>query len=184
MNSRAPDYFKPGNSLLILALTFIFCGLAIWMVIPAPPVGFYWDDTWYLLMAEWISGRPEHQELAWTMLKMRQYPPLFPLALELSGATLEDQKFAFIMNALFLGAGTGVAMVWFSREGFSSTTTALAGAFLMFNPVALHWLPTLFSEHLFILLTTSALALGREEISLLALSKVNASSAAWPCMAN
>jgi hypothetical protein len=60
---------------------------------------------------------------------------------------------------LFLALATGVAMLWFTREGFSATTTALAAALLMFNPVTLRWLPTLFSEHLFILLTTSALAL-------------------------
>lgn len=159
MNPAVSAYFKPGNGLLIFALTCVFCGLAIWMVLPAPPVGFYWDDTWYLLMAEWLSGRPDFQNLAWTMLKMRQYPPLFSFALSLSGATFQEQQVAFIVNALFLGLGSGVAMLWFTREGFSTTTTALAGAFLMFNPVALHWLPTLFSEHLFILLTTLALAL-------------------------
>jgi len=147
------------NSLLILTLTAVCCGLSIWMVLPAPPVGFYWDDTWYLLMAEWLSGRPEHRELAWTMLQLRQYPPLFPFALSISGATLEEQQNAFIMNALFLGVGIGVAMIWFTRQGFAPMTTTLAAAFLMFNPVTLYWMPTLFSEHLFILLTTSALAL-------------------------
>ena len=159
MNFSAPDQFKLGNSLLILMLTSVFCGLAIWMVLPAPPVGFYWDDSWYLLMAEWLSGRPEHRELAWAMLQLRQYPPLFSFALSISGATLDGQQNAFIMNALFLGVGIGVAMIWFTREQFAVTTTTLAAAILMFNPVTLYWLPTLFSEHLFVLLTTSALAL-------------------------
>ena len=98
MNPRASEYFNPGNCLLILTLTLLFCGLAIWMVIPAPPVGFYWDDTWYLLMAEWLSGRADHQELAWAMLQMRQYPPLFSLVLSLSGATLEEQQISFIID--------------------------------------------------------------------------------------
>ena len=155
----APGHLDRHNSLMILISTAVFCGLAVWMVIPAPPTGFYWDDTWYLLMAESLSGRSDHQELAWTMLQLRQYPPLFPFTLSLSGEILVTQQNAFIMNALFLALGAGVAMAWFAREGFPAWTSAVAAVLLMFNPVALSWLPTLFSEHLFILLTTSALAL-------------------------
>lgn len=129
------------------------------MVLPAPPVGFYWDDAWYLLMAEWLSGRPEYRELAWTMLQLRQYPPLFSYALSMSGATLEEQQIAFIMNSLFLGAGISLAMIWFTREGFAPITTTISAALIMFNPITLYWLPSLFSEHLFILLTTATLAL-------------------------
>ena len=121
------------------------------MVVPAPPVGFYWDDTWYLLMAESLSGRLEHQELAWNMLQLRQYPPLFPFALSLTGEILLNQDNAFIMNALFLALGVGVGMVWFTREGMPVTMLMLAAILMMFNPVALYWLPTLFSEHLTIM---------------------------------
>jgi hypothetical protein len=31
-----------------------YLALFNWLVTPAPPVGFYWDDGWYLLMAEWM----------------------------------------------------------------------------------------------------------------------------------
>jgi len=151
--------FSFQNRLIILISTCAFCGIAVWMVMPAPPIGFYWDDTWYLLMAEYISGHIDHQRLAWVMLQLRQYPPLFPFALSLTGEVLGDQQNAFIMNAVFLALGTGVAMVWFIRERFPTKAAVLAAFVLMFNPVALYWLPILFSEPLFILLTTLALAL-------------------------
>lgn len=159
MNAATPDRFNLQNNLAILLLTTFFCGFAIWMVIPTPPTGFYWDDTWYLLMAESLSGRLEHQNLVGSMLQLRQYPPLFPFTLSLTGEVLVNQDNALIMNALFLALSTGVAMIWFIREGFSTASSVLAAILLMFNPMALYWLPTLFSEHLFILLTTLALAL-------------------------
>jgi hypothetical protein len=180
------------NVLLILSLTAVFCGLAVWMVVPAPPLGFYWDDTWYLMMAEWLSGRPEHRELAWNMLHLRQYPPLFPFALSMSGDFLANQHSAFIMNALFLAAGTAVAMIWFVREEFSAVTMALAALLVMFNPVALYWLPTLFSEHLFILLATLALTLAASNnewrgrwlvVGVIAALAVATRSAAWALVA-
>jgi hypothetical protein len=154
-----PTHFGLRNSLTILVFTVVFCGIAVWMVIPAPPAGFYWDDTWYLMMAESLSGRMEHQQLAWSVLQLRQYPPLFPFALSLTGEVFVNQEKAFIMNALFLALSSGVAMAWFIRAGLPIATSALAATLLMFNPIALYWLPTLFSEHLFILLTTSALFL-------------------------
>ncbi len=151
--------FDLRSKLVILSLTLVFAALAIWMVTPHPPVGFNWDDTWYLLMAEWISGRSDTQELAWTMLQLRQYPPLFSYALVLSGSGLFEHSNAFVMNALFLVASLGVAMIWFRREGFSLLAMGVAATMMMLNPVALYWLPTLFSEHLFIFLSTVALAL-------------------------
>ena len=78
-------------------------------------------------MAEWISGRPDTQELAWAMLQSRQYPPLFSYAMVLSGSGLIEHSNAFIMNALFLAAGLGVAMVWFRLEGFSLHAPGVAG---------------------------------------------------------
>jgi hypothetical protein len=56
MNSPATR-FNLKSQVVILLLTLAFAALAIWMVTPHPPTGFNWDDTWYLLMAEWISGR-------------------------------------------------------------------------------------------------------------------------------
>lgn len=129
------------------------------MVVPAPPPGFYWDDTWYLLMAEWLQARRETWELSWSMLQHRQYPPLFPLALSLAGAGLEDTGHAHAMNAVFLALAAGAALLWFRIERFGWSAALLAAALVPFNPVALYWLPTLFSEHLYLLLTTLALAL-------------------------
>ena len=144
--------------IFIAILTFVFFGIALWMVIPAPPVGFYWDDTWYLLMAEWLTPESSYRELSWAMMWVTSYPPLFPLSIAWSGASLVDQQSAFIMNALFLASGTGVAMLWFAREGFSAITMTFAAALVMFNPVTLGYLPILYSEFLFTLLSTISLA--------------------------
>ena len=48
-------------------------------------------------------------------------------------------------------------MYWFAREGFSTIALIFAAILIMFNPVSLGYLPILFSESLFILLTTSSL---------------------------
>lgn len=128
------------------------------MVIPSPPSGFSWDDAWYLLMAEWFTPDSSHRVLSWNMMWITSYPPLFPLFIAWSGAGMADQQAAFIMNALFMAFGAGIAMYWFAREGFSAISMAFAATIMMFNPVSLGYLPILFSEFLFILLTTSALA--------------------------
>jgi hypothetical protein len=192
LTSPATGLQEGRNILLIFLLTVVFCGFAVWMVVPAPPVGFYWDDTWYLVMAEWFSGRTEHRELVWNMLHLRQYPPLFPLALSVTGNIFANPQNAFIVNALFLVAASAVAMVWFVREKFSAATTAIAAVLVVFNPVALFWLPTLFSEHLFILLTISALVLATSNrewrglwlvIGVIAALAVATRSAGWALLA-
>ena len=151
--------------LMIVALSAVFFGIAVWMVVPAPPSGFSWDDAWYLLMAEWLTPESNFRVLAWTMLWVTSYPPLFPLLIAWSGAGLADQQSAFILNALFLALGSGVAMFWFAREGFSSLTITLAAMLLVFNPVTLGYLPILFSEFLFsfLFMITLALACSRQD---------------------
>ena len=129
------------------------------MVTPAPPVGFYWDDNWYLLMAEWLTPDSSYRELSWAMMRVTSYPPLFPLLISWSGANLLDQQNAFIMNALFLALGTGAAMLWFVREGFNTITMVFAAILLAFNPVSLAYLSILYSEILFTFLSITALAL-------------------------
>jgi hypothetical protein len=159
--SPAPRWLgiEPSGWAVITATGLLLGGFAIWAVTPAPPVGFYWDDTFYLLMAEWLSGRPEHRALIVHMLELRQYPPLFPLSLRVIGAGLEQTDVAFIMNALLLALGTIAAMCWLLREAWPKTGVILAAILMMGSPVALDWLASLFSEHQFIFLTYAALLL-------------------------
>ncbi len=150
---------EPSGWAVITATGLLLAGFSIWAVTPAPPVGFYWDDTFYLLMAEWLSGRPEHRALILHMLELRQYPPLFPLSLRAVGAGLEETQTAFIMNALFLALGIVVAMCWLLRQAWPKFGVILAAILMIGNPVALDWLASLFSEHQFILLTYTTLLL-------------------------
>lgn len=145
--------------IIIGVLTSLFLGIALWMVIPAPPIGFYWDDNWYVLMAEWLTPDSNYRKFAWNMLWVTSYPPLFPLFISWSGANLADQQNAFIMNAFFLTVGTGAAMLWFAREKFSTITMAIAGTLVVFNPVSLAYISILYSEFLYIFLSMSALVL-------------------------
>lgn len=146
-------------ALICAVVTALLGAMAVWLVTPAPPPGFYWDDTWYLLMAEWLRADPETWEMAWTMLAERQYPPLFPFLIVLSGASLADPSAAFAVNAICLALAAGAAIGWFLRERMTVLAAVTGGAFIVLNPVALHWLPTLFSEHLYLLLSTAALGL-------------------------
>lgn len=145
-------------ALLFLLLVF---AIAAWMVIPAQPLGLYWDDAWYVLMAEWYSDRPRYAELVWSMLHSRQYPPLFPYLLSFTGNILVSPGPALLLNAFFLAAGAGLCLVWLCREGHATGSAVLLAALVVVNPVALNLLPFLLSEHLFILLTTLTLLLSR-----------------------
>jgi hypothetical protein len=159
LNIFVKGHFYRKTSLIILALVTGFFLLGVWMVLPPSPLGFDWDDTWFAWYAEWLSGRNEHLHVAWTMLQSRQYPPLFPFALSLTGQVLVDHSNALILNVAFLALATGVAMTWFFREGMPITAMVFAGALMMFNPLALTFLPALMSEPLFILLTSVVLLL-------------------------
>ncbi len=151
--------FDRRHYLVILALTCIYFAIAVWMVLPPVAPGFYWDDSWYLMMAEWFSGRSDHRQLAWTMLHERQYPPLFPLVLSLVGEPLLDPGAALIMNASFYALAAAVTLAWLVQEGLSISAAGFAAILVIFNPFALSLLPFLMSEHLFALLTSIALAL-------------------------
>lgn len=179
---------------LITFLTAVFFGISLWMVIPAPPTGFSWDDAWYQLLAEWLSADSDYRLFAWAMLRVTSYPPIFPLLMSWSGASLTEPQNAFIMNAVFLASGAGVAMYWFAREGFSAVTMTFAGILVAFNPVSLGYLPILYSEFLFILLTTIAFMLavqGREwkwnskwaVIGIIVGLSVATRTAGWPLVA-
>ncbi|MBT8061656.1 MAG: hypothetical protein KJO85_03170 [Gammaproteobacteria bacterium] len=180
---------KLGLYLLYLAL---MAGLVAWLILPAAPAGFDWDDTWYLWMAEWYSGRSEHRDVAWMMMHTRQYPPLFPYLLSLSGEVLIGHAAGLVMNALFLAAAVTVALAWLLDRGMPMLG-ALAGSLVIaVNPVSLEFIPTLMSEPLFLLLTTGALALACRgstgwrtwlAIGLLAGLSVATRSAGWALVA-
>ena len=94
---------SPQKIILIIVLAVVFFGIAVWKVIPAPPTGFGWDDAWYQLMSEWLTPDSSYRMFAWAMLQVTSYPPLFPLFISWSGASLTDPQNAFIMNAMFFG---------------------------------------------------------------------------------
>ena len=159
MKRQSESSLSIAEIISIVLLTALFLGITIWMVIPAPAVGFYWDDNWYLLMAEWLTPDSQYRGLSIAMMGVTSYPPLFSFLISLSGSGLLDQQSAFVMNAFFLAFATGVAMLWFAREGFSTVTMTIAAMLMVFNPVTLGYLPILYSEFLFIFLSTSALAM-------------------------
>ena len=153
-----PNYLAMTEIVVIASLAVACFGLLLWLVVPAPPVGFYWDDAWYLMMAEWLSGRSEHRDLAWAMLHVRQYPPGYPTVLAAVGAGLQRPDAGFVVNAVSGALAAFALMLWMRRrERFPMVPTVVAAALLVLNPVALTWLPTLFSEPLFVLLTVAAL---------------------------
>ena len=101
LKTQSTDSIAITKIILIAILASVIFGIAVWMITPAPQTGFYWDDTWYLLMAEWLTPDSSYRELSWVMMRVTSYPPLFPLFIAWSGANLLDQQNAFVMNALF-----------------------------------------------------------------------------------
>jgi hypothetical protein len=148
------------TSQLYLALvTALLAAVCIWLVLPAAPPGLNWDDTWYIWMAEWYSGRIEFQGVALSMLQARQYPPLFSWLLSMTGDSVVSITSGLVMNALFISTGIGIAMLRMVREGQPLVFATIAGAIVLLNPVAFQFLPTLMSEPLFLLLSTAVLVI-------------------------
>ena len=85
-------------------------------MLPSPPLGLYWDDAWYALMAEWYSNRGDHDHLLQLMLQSRQYPPLYPFVLSFAGDVLVNADSAAMLNAVFLGMAASLCMSWLIRE--------------------------------------------------------------------
>jgi hypothetical protein len=141
----------------LLAASLGFFLIGAWLVLPAAPAGFGWDETWYMWMAEWFSGRPDNQDIMLSMLQARQYPPFFPFILSLTGDVLSDISTGLLVNLLFLTVATFLMMNWLVREKLPLFAAVAGGALLILNPIALTVLPILMAEPLFILLSVSAL---------------------------
>jgi hypothetical protein len=140
----------------VIVLGYLFLG---WVVLPTAPVGFAWDDTWYLLMAEWFSGRQEHLPLVFEMMRLRQYPPLLPFLVSMTGEILTDFSLAMRMNVALLALSSALALRWLAKEGLPWPVALLGALLVMLNPVALEFISILLSEPLFLFLTTLALML-------------------------
>ena len=135
----------------------------LWLTLPAAPAGFDWDDTWYLWMAEWFSGRDDHRDVLAAMLQTRQYPPLFPYLLSHVGDLLADVTAGLVLNAVLLCGGAVVTLAWLMHRGMSVIAAVTGSIFIVINPVALSFIPTLMSEPLFIALTSVVLLLASRD---------------------
>ena len=148
------------NQALAIGIAFVFFTvLCSWLTWPLPPVGFFWDDAWYVLMSEWYSGRYEHDQLVWNMLQSRQYPPLFPYILSFTGTVLTDTQGAAIINVVFLAAGAALTMLLLIDQRVPVVAATISASLLILLPVALDLIAFLLSEHLYIFLTTLVLLL-------------------------
>ncbi len=151
-----------GRTVVVVIVAFTaFSLLCAWLMLPSPPLGLYWDDAWYALMAEWYSNRGEQDDFLQLMLQSRQYPPLYPFILSFAGDVLVNADSAAMLNAVFLGMAASLSMAWLIREKVPVFAAFLASSLLIFLPVALDQLAYLLSEYLFLLLTTLVLLLCR-----------------------
>ena len=161
--SENSQFFNPQlkhAQLLGLLLSFVlFFSLTIWLMIPAIPAGFYWDDAWYLLMAEWYAEQSDQQQLVWDMMQHRQYPPLLPYILSFTNNVLFDQTGANLVNGFFLAMGTSLTVILLVHEKVPVSIAFVAASLIVILPVALGLMPFVISEHLYILLTTLTLLL-------------------------
>lgn len=153
MNSRRARF---GLLLLFMAA---LSAMLLWLTLPAAPAGFDWDDTWYLWMAEWYSGRSEFRGVAWVMMQARQYPPLFPYLLSQTGEVLAGHAAGLVMNALFLAAAASLTLNWLLARGLPLIAALAGSTMIVINPVSLTFISTLMSEPLYLLLTTAVLIL-------------------------
>lgn len=172
-----------------VVMTVVVFALLAWLTLPAAPPGFQWDDTWYLWMAEWYSGRETYRDIANAMMHARQYPPLFPMMLAAVGVTAGDITPGIVANSLCLALAGAFTSAWLRKEGLNWLVAVSAGLLLVLNPVSLTFIPMLISEPLYLLLSVAALWLAsggphRAErwlvIGVLAGLAVVTRSAGWP----
>jgi hypothetical protein len=121
------------------------------------------DSVSYLTLARWIAGTASPSVLEWVPYQTT-YPPLFPLALALSGASTD-----FLAAHLVVGAFAILALPLLYRYAGFQLGDARAGlavvVFFLLTPTAWASILSILSESLFLLITLAALHLHATRIA-------------------
>lgn len=127
--------------------------------------GLFSDSAEYLKLATHLRGLATgaYDGALAAYFNASRFPPLYPLVLAVSGATIEHHAPAFVATAATAAIAYAVCVGWFRREtGDTSTAVllmlpfalSLGANFLLLNPV---------SEPLFVALAVAAFACARDD---------------------
>lgn len=137
--------------------------LVAWTLAGTPVIGMFSDSVWYLALADYYRSLPfgTPPEHALQAYDSSRFPPLYALAIALSGGGIEHQRAVhYLTVALTIGAVA--AVVWWSRESTRSTALALAAVpVTILTPALLYWLMVPLSEPLFLIVLLAALVAAR-----------------------
>lgn len=123
-------------------------------------VGFIADDAKYLLMTDFFS--PYYSSLSHSaafIMQSTQFPPLYPSLLAIFGASSEKLLLAHLLTTSFFLGALVVFVLWTYKDGVNKLTSVCLALIIICSPASLFMNLDLWSEHLYLLFTVSALYL-------------------------
>jgi hypothetical protein len=137
--------------------------LALWVTRQAEYAGFYWDDAFYLRMAELLSPWQQHVPAGLHgMVRERGYPLLYPGLLGWLGGGTNALAWTYVLNGLLIGAGWWLLWKWALSALGGRLAAACVLALAIINLQTMQVLNVLLSEHLYVPLSLGCLLAWRQ----------------------
>jgi Zn-dependent membrane protease YugP len=140
-----------------ILLCLLFSGI-IYFSYQNSYAGFKWDDAYYLLMADLFS--PYLNEVPTTVAIIagqRNYPPIYPLFIALFGGGSASIGTAHLATSTALVVGFVAFYIWLVKQPLNPIAALLLTIVAVLSPMTLLHFQTLWSEHLYLALSISAL---------------------------
>ncbi len=134
-------------------------------------IGLIADDAVYLLMADYFS--PYYSSLSQSaafIIKVSQFPPLYPIFLALFGASSENIVIAHLVTTSCLIGAIIVYILWLRESAVTKTASLYLALIFICLPASFLMNIDLWSEHLYLFFTMSVLFL---------IEKANANKKYW-----
>ncbi len=140
-----------------ILLCLLFSGI-IYFSYQISYAGFNWDDAYYLLMADKFSPYQEEVSVSVALTTgQRNYPPIYPLYMALFGGGSAHIGAAQLATAAALVIAFIAFHFWLIRQSINPVAALLLTTVAVLSPITLLHFQTLWSEHLYLALSISAL---------------------------
>ncbi len=140
-----------------ILLCLLFSGI-IYFSYQNSYAGFNWDDAYYLLMADKFSPYQHEVSVSIALTTgQRNYPPIYPLFMAVFGGGSAHIGVAQLATATALVIAFIAFHLWLIRQSMNPVAALLLTTVAVLSPITLLHFQTLWSEHLYLALSMSAL---------------------------
>ena len=130
-----------------------------WVLWHPPALGHFTDSVEYLILSEFFRGAlgGDAPVQAADYFGHSRFPPLFPLALAVVGASPSSPVGGLLLTQVLAVLGSALFVAWYLRQGLGVTRSAILGLAAFACPAWLYMLMTQVSEPLLVLLIGAVL---------------------------